>query len=309
MRATKISASRFPRSTGRCVNDGAKFSFNGLVGRRTLENGFYRAFEYNYGELVLGVGGGVCQASTTVYLAAMKAGMDLLEHTPHSQKVSYTDLGMDATVTDTIGAYKDMSFRNNSGGQIFIAAQVIKDPNNSKRLLVRGAHLRNGSGRYHLRSGCGNRQGAPAACRSGYVDDLDGEYVTFKDETKTITEASLGYVVDTYRITYENGVKHRPRKDHQQHLSAPSAMKIWIRRFEAVVSFSRGWPSSPTGCTDRRFCSADSIVSSRCGYRLGKLRRSSFISWRLVFPFAGQGLCSTGSSSFLCMWITSFSGI
>ncbi len=197
----------FSKLNGQIVNDGAKFSFNSLVGRRTLENGFYRAFEYNYGELVLGVGGGVCQASTTVYLAAMKAGMDLLEHTPHSQKVSYTDLGMDATVTDTIGASKDMSFRNHSGGQIFIAAQVIKDPNNSKRLWceVRIYGMDLGGITYDLVAETVKVLQPPAD--PIIVFDSKGEYVTFEDPVKTLTEASVGYVVDTYRITYENGTE------------------------------------------------------------------------------------------------------
>ena len=63
----------FDQINGQRINDGAKFSFNDIVGRRTAENGFFRAYEYNYGDLVMGIGGGVCQASTTVYLAAMLA--------------------------------------------------------------------------------------------------------------------------------------------------------------------------------------------------------------------------------------------
>lgn len=209
------------------LNDGAKFSFNGVAGKRTQVNGFYRAYEYNYGELVLGIGGGVCQASTTVYLAAMKAGMDLIDHTPHSMKVSYTDLGMDATVSDTNGSEKDMSFRNNSGGQIFIAAQVIQDPANKKRLLceVRIYGLDLGNISYDLDTEIVKVLQPPLD--PVYVDDVDGTHVTFKYETETISEATLGYVVDTYRKTLENGVQIDREKLTSSTYPA-RAMKIWI---------------------------------------------------------------------------------
>lgn len=217
----------FSKINGLILNDGAKFSFNGVVGRRTQANGFYRAYEYNYGELVLGIGGGVCQASTTVYLAAMKAGMDLIDHTPHSQKVSYTDLGMDATVSDTIGSEKDMSFRNNSGGQIFFAAQVIPDPANKKRLWcevrIYGVDL--GSTSYELETEVVKVLQPPLD--PVYVDDVDAAHVTYKYETETISEATLGYVVDTYRKTMENGVQI-DRKKLTSSTYPARAKKIWV---------------------------------------------------------------------------------
>ncbi len=189
------------------LSDGAKFSFNSVVGRRTLENGFFRAYEYNYGELVLGIGGGVCQASTTVFLAAMQAGLDLIDHTPHSEKVSYTDLGLDATVTDTRGAEKDMSFRNNSGGQIFIAAHVITDPSNKKRKLceVRIYGIDLGDVTYKLETEV--VEVLQPSSTIEYVDDKDGTHVTYTDEVAHKSDASVGYIIDTYRDTYVNGVK------------------------------------------------------------------------------------------------------
>jgi vancomycin resistance protein YoaR len=197
----------FSKINGYIINDGSKFSFNTIVGRRTLENGFYRAYEYNYGDLVLGIGGGVCQASTTVYLAAMYAGLELVDHTSHSQKVSYTDLGMDATVSDTIGAAKDMSFRNNSGGQIFMAAHVIEDTSNKNRLLceVRIYGMDLGDVYYTLETEVVKVLTPPSDTLIVY--DSKGEYVTFDDPIKTLTEAADGYVVDTYRVTMQNGAQ------------------------------------------------------------------------------------------------------
>ncbi len=197
----------FEKLNGQIINEGAKLSFNGVVGKRSQTNGFLRAYEYNYGDLVWGIGGGVCQASTTVYLAALKAGMTLGDHTAHSQKVSYTDLGLDATVSDTNGAEKDMSVRNNTGGQIFIAAHVITDPANRKRLLceVRIYGLDLGDISYDLETEIVEVLQPPSD--PVYIDDKEAKYVTFTDEFKIVSQAAEGYVVDTYLVKLQNGVQ------------------------------------------------------------------------------------------------------
>lgn len=72
----------FSKINGLIIPDGGKFSFNGVVGRRTEKNGFYKAIEYAYGTEVWGIGGGVCQASTTMYLAAIQAGLNITNRWP-----------------------------------------------------------------------------------------------------------------------------------------------------------------------------------------------------------------------------------
>ena len=98
---------------GRCENiaiaaeliDGAtvqpygEFSFNKTVGRRTKEAGFRQAKIIVNGEYVLGVGGGVCQVSTTLYNAALKSGLEVLEYHPHSLQISYVAPSRDAMVS------------------------------------------------------------------------------------------------------------------------------------------------------------------------------------------------------------------
>ncbi len=197
----------FSRINGKIIADGSKLSFNTVVGRRSLANGFYQAFEYNYGELVPGWGGGVCQASTTVYLAAVQAGMKIIDHTSHSTPVSYTSMGMDATVSDTRGHEVDFIFRNDSGGNIYILAHVITDPSNKKRLLceVRIYGLDMGSTSYKLETEVVEKLAKPT--EPEYIEDTDAKYVTYTDETKTVIEASEGYVVDTYLCTYTDNVQ------------------------------------------------------------------------------------------------------
>jgi len=197
----------FSRINGVVLNDGDKFSFNKVVGTRTQAHGFYQAFEYSYGELTPGWGGGVCQASTTVYLAVVQAGLKIVDHTSHSTSVSYTDMGKDATVSDTRGHEIDFVFRNNSGSKIFLAAHVITDPKNKKRLLcevrVYGKSL--GNVRYDLETEL--VETLPKPTEPEIIEDTKAKYVTYVDEEKTVIEASEGYVYDTYLVTITDGVE------------------------------------------------------------------------------------------------------
>ena len=110
----------FELVNGYVLNPGKSFSFNSVVGERTEKNGFFPAVEYAYNEHVMGIGGGVCQASTTLYQAAVCAGLQIVKREPHSDSVSYTEYGKDATVY-WVGKRKiDLVFRNNtdeSGGK------------------------------------------------------------------------------------------------------------------------------------------------------------------------------------------------
>ncbi|NLZ33260.1 MAG: VanW family protein [Firmicutes bacterium] len=95
---------------------GEIFSFNAANGPRTAERG-YRPAPVIVGHTVVpGLGGGVCQVSTTLYNAVLRAGLEVVERYPHSQPVGYVPPGMDATVADTL----DFKFRNSSDRLIMI---------------------------------------------------------------------------------------------------------------------------------------------------------------------------------------------
>lgn len=74
-------------------------SFNDRVGPRTREAGFQQAPEIVGDELTVGIGGGTCQVSTTLYGAALFGGMQIVDRQSHSRPSSYTKLGLDATVS------------------------------------------------------------------------------------------------------------------------------------------------------------------------------------------------------------------
>ena len=94
------------RLDGTVVPPGEVFDFNGTVGPRDEAHGYKVAPVIAQGELVDGIGGGTCQISGTLHGAAFFAGLDIVEHYPHSRPSTYIKLGLDATVV-----YPTINFR------------------------------------------------------------------------------------------------------------------------------------------------------------------------------------------------------
>jgi len=187
---------------GTILEPGVSFSFNDIVGQRTEANGFFPAIEYAYGEHVEGIGGGVCQASTTVYQAAVCAGLQIKKREPHSDAVNYTEYGKDATVY-WVGKRKiDLVFLNNTEEPIYIVAAVQRDPSNKRRLIAKvsmyGADL--GETRYELATEVLAELEPPE--NPQYVKDSEGTYVYYTDQQKSVSKAKPGYLVRSYRLEY-----------------------------------------------------------------------------------------------------------
>ncbi|MRX70781.1 vancomycin resistance protein [Bacillus lacus] len=103
------------------LGPGDRFYFNLVVGDRTIENGYQKALEIVNKEFVEGIGGGVCQTSSTLYNAVEKAGLEILELHHHSKSVGYVPEGKDATVAY---GYKDFKFMNNKDYPVMIRSIV-----------------------------------------------------------------------------------------------------------------------------------------------------------------------------------------
>jgi vancomycin resistance protein YoaR len=103
------------------IAPGAEFSFNRTTGERTAEKGFREAPVIINGELQTGLGGGVCQVSTTVFNAAFEAGLPITARTNHSLYISHYPTGRDATVN-----YPDLDLRfvNDTGHWLLIRTFV-----------------------------------------------------------------------------------------------------------------------------------------------------------------------------------------
>lgn len=111
------------RISGTVIAPHEEFSFNAAVGKRTAENGFREATVIFDGEFVQGIGGGVCQASTTLFNAALRAGLTVTESRPHSLSVSYVKPSLDAMVSE----YSDLKFTNPYDCPVYLAAAMGSD--------------------------------------------------------------------------------------------------------------------------------------------------------------------------------------
>ncbi|MCM3782169.1 VanW family protein [Neobacillus mesonae] len=111
------------------VFPGESFSFNDVVGMRTVDKGYKRAGVIVRGELSEGVGGGICQVSSTLFNAVDRAGLQIVKRYSHSRNVPYVLTGRDATVS---WGGPDFMFQNvynqpiliraySSGGQIAVS--------------------------------------------------------------------------------------------------------------------------------------------------------------------------------------------
>ena len=117
---TRFDASNTKRSTnlqlasakinGTVLSPNAQFSYNKVVGERSIAAGYKEAKVYSNGQVVDGIGGGICQVSSTLYNAAVFANLDITERHNHQFVCSYIPAGRDATVV--YGA-KDLKFKNN----------------------------------------------------------------------------------------------------------------------------------------------------------------------------------------------------
>lgn len=111
---------------GYVVYPGDTADFNAIVGPRTEGRGFVAAPEYAGNELKKGVGGGVCQASTTLYNAVLMANMTILERHSHNMTVSYVEPSQDAAVEYGDNG-KNFVFRNDTEHAIYIYTHVDKE--------------------------------------------------------------------------------------------------------------------------------------------------------------------------------------
>ena len=191
---------------GYVLKPGVTFSFNNVVGERTEANGFFPAIEYAYGEHVMGIGGGVCQASTTLYQAAVCAGLTIVKREPHSDAVNYTEYGKDATVYWGDRKKIDFSFRNSTDEPIYLVASVEADPTNKRRLIARISMYGKDMGdvRYEIETQEVSTIEPPKEPK--YIKDTNATYVTYSDQQKSVSKAKEGHIIQSYRLEYTGNV-------------------------------------------------------------------------------------------------------
>lgn len=106
---------------GTIVLPGETFSYNQTVGQRTVSAGFKSAAVYAGGEVTTGIGGGICQVSSTLYNAVLLANLEIVERQNHGFNTGYVPVGRDATVS---WGGPDFKFKNTRNYPIRVVANV-----------------------------------------------------------------------------------------------------------------------------------------------------------------------------------------
>jgi vancomycin resistance protein YoaR len=120
VRNIRLAARRINNYT---IRPGQIFSFNEVVGKRTPGKGYRTAKIIVQGQSEAGIGGGICQLSTTLYNAAKRSNLQIIERHSHSKIVGYVPKGYDAAVDY---GYLDLKFKNTKNYPIKIKARVYK---------------------------------------------------------------------------------------------------------------------------------------------------------------------------------------
>ena len=197
--STKLNASNKSRTNnvrlasqfinGTILNPGDEFSYNGVVGERTVSRGFQTAGAYSNGQVIEDVGGGVCQPSSTLYMAVLRADLEVTERHNHSLTVSYTPLGEDATVS---WGGPDFKFKNNTDYPVKILAW---QEGSSMSVKILGTKTTD----------------KVVKTKTDIVETLDYKTVEKTDSSlsagqrETSQSGITGYKTVTYKIITENG--------------------------------------------------------------------------------------------------------
>lgn len=183
---------------GFVVDPNETVSFNKVTGPHTLDNGYKIATIIYNGRYVDGVGGGICQASTTLYNALLLADAEILEVHKHTLPVKYVPLAMDAMVSDYVA---DLKFKNVSDEPLYI--QTVCD-SESVRVNIYGKKLdkeiKTRSETLETIKHTGDK----------IVPDTNKEYsdkVLFKGEQYRLTYPRNGYEAKAYVEYYVDGKK------------------------------------------------------------------------------------------------------
>lgn len=217
---------------GSIILPGEVFSFNQTVGRRTMETGFKDAMVIVNGKFEPGLGGGICQVSSTLYNACLLAGLEIVERHYHNLTVAYVPLGQDATVSY---GTQDFKFKNNTTSPVYVRAVA-------------------GSG-YLTVNIYGDTSFKQKIKISNIIDQSTPFHkVTLRDDNLQPGESKLdhngqnGYVVRSFRIFYD--------QDGEQTKSESLGRSVYQALNETVLVGPPGEgelaPTGPTGAEEEQ---------------------------------------------------------
>ncbi len=206
-------ASKYLNNT--LVDVGGEFSFNRTVGDRTEKRGFMQAKIIVNGEFVDGIGGGVCQVSSTLYNAVILAGLEVTEYHPHSLPVNYVAPSFDAMVNS---GWADLRFVNNTHNPI-----IIKTSADGQKITVNiyGEKL---TKKYQRLSIIKETLPIPEA---KVLYDEKGEYPDiFEGEFKIVRYGKEGYRSEGYLIVSDEKGSYK-QKIRNDKYNATRGLIVW----------------------------------------------------------------------------------
>lgn len=172
------------------------FSFNSTVGERTAAAGYKEAGAISGGELIQEVGGGICQVSSTLFNAVARADLEIVSRSPHAWPSTYVNKGEDATVN---WPNLDFKFKNNKDTPVFVI-MYYKDRQCTAEIW--GVSLGDGI-TIDLESNITKTIQPSSEINYVYNPDLPA------GTSETTVKLRTGYVLDTYKIWYLNGVEFK----------------------------------------------------------------------------------------------------
>ena len=181
---------------GTVLLPGETFSFNGVVGERTYANGYREAGAIAGGQLVDEIGGGICQVSSTLFNAVARANLEIVSRSPHAWPSTYVNRGEDATVN---WPNLDLKFKNNTDAPIFVIAYY---KNRQCTAEIWGLSL---GDNVTIDLSSKVVKTIEPSIAINYVFNPDLPIGTSKETIKLRT----GYVVETYKVWYRNGVEFK----------------------------------------------------------------------------------------------------
>ncbi|MCM1245001.1 MAG: VanW family protein [Roseburia sp.] len=205
---TKNLANAARLISGSVVYPGETFSVHDTISPLTEENGYYEAASYNNGKVEDSLGGGVCQVSTTLYNAVLRAELEIVERSPHSMVVSYVEPSMDAAIA---GDYKDFKFKNNTAVPIYIQGGTY---GSTIYFNIYGEETRSADRKVRYESEV-TEEIKPGADKVTYDKTKPETYM------KVDQEAHIGYKAKLWKIVMENGQEEKTQINSSTYSASP----------------------------------------------------------------------------------------
>jgi vancomycin resistance protein YoaR len=199
---------------GTVLYPGDTFSTYETVSPFSAENGYEMAGSYLNGKVVDSLGGGICQVSTTLYNAVLRAELEVVERSNHSMIVTYVDPSADAAIA---GTYKDFKFTNNTDAPIYIEGTTA---NKQVTFTIYGEETRpsNRTVKYVSQTLSTTDPGVLIVADAGQPIGY-----------RTVESAHKGVVAELYKHVYVNGVEESVTKVNKStYKASPRTITIGV---------------------------------------------------------------------------------